>query len=151
DRHRAGARAVGGGDAQYPAEPVLRLRLQRRRCTDRRGRALSGVRPLAVAGDRGGGDGPVFCQRGWQRAETPPRAALKDLFMRVIPLALLAVLIALPAPAAEWTAQVVKAPARVNAVEIVGNAAEIEAGGLWYRLGLGPKGPTLTFLDNGPD
>jgi len=71
--------------------------------------------------------------------------------MRVIPLALLAVLIALPAQAAEWTAQVVKTPARVNAVEIVGNAAEIEAGGLWYRLGLGPKGPTLTFLDNGPD
>ena len=29
-RHRAGAAAVGGDDAQHPAEPVLRLRLQRR-------------------------------------------------------------------------------------------------------------------------
>ena len=30
DRHRAGAAAVAGDDAQHPPEPVLRLRLQRR-------------------------------------------------------------------------------------------------------------------------
>ena len=41
-RHRPGARTVAGDHAQHPAEPVLRLRLQRRRRADRGGRALPG-------------------------------------------------------------------------------------------------------------
>ena len=41
-RHRAGARAVARDHAQHPAEPVLRLHLQRRRRADRGRRALSG-------------------------------------------------------------------------------------------------------------
>ena len=51
-RHRAGAPAVARDDAQHPAEPVLRLHLQRRRRADRGRRALSGVRHPAVADHR---------------------------------------------------------------------------------------------------
>lgn len=71
--------------------------------------------------------------------------------MRAAALVLLALLIIPAARAADWTAQMVRTPARVNAVETVGNAAEIEAGGLWYRLSIGPKGPVLTFIDHGPE
>ena len=46
------ARLSAGDDAQHPAEPVLRLRLQRRRRADRGRRALSGVRHPAVADHR---------------------------------------------------------------------------------------------------
>ena len=44
-RHRPCPPALAGDHAQYPAEPVLRLHLQRRRHPDRRGHSLSGVRP----------------------------------------------------------------------------------------------------------
>lgn len=71
--------------------------------------------------------------------------------MRAAPFVLLVMLAASGAQAADWTVQTVRTPARVNAIETVGNAAEIEAGGLWYRLAIGPKGPFLTFLDTGPD
>ena len=67
-RHRARAPAVAGGDAQHPAEPVLRLRLQRGRRADRGRRALSGLRHPAVADHRRGRDGAVVGQRGRQCA-----------------------------------------------------------------------------------
>ena len=72
-RHRQGARAVAGGDAQYPAESVLRLHLQRRRRADCRRRALSGVRPAAVADHRRRRHGAVLGQRRRQRAAAAPR------------------------------------------------------------------------------
>ena len=74
-RHRRGAPAVAGDDAQHPAEPALRLRLQRRRRADRGRRALSGLRPLAVADGRRGRDGAVVGQRHRQRAAIAERAA----------------------------------------------------------------------------
>ena len=43
-------------DAKHPAEPVLRVHLQRARRADCRGRALSGVRAAAQPHDCGGGD-----------------------------------------------------------------------------------------------
>jgi hypothetical protein len=70
--------------------------------------------------------------------------------MRVVLFAALAFLIGTPAEAAEWTAQIVETPARVNAVETIGDAVEIDAGGLWYRLSIGNRGPALTFLDTAP-
>ena len=75
-RHHQGAAAVAGRDAQHPAEPGVRLHLQRGRRADRRRRALSGVRHPAVADDRRGGDGAVVGQRGRQRAAAVAHAAL---------------------------------------------------------------------------
>ena len=63
-------------DAQHPAEPVLRLHLQRRRRADRGGRALSGVRTSAVADHRRRRDGAVVGQRRRQRAAAAPREPL---------------------------------------------------------------------------
>ena len=70
--------------------------------------------------------------------------------MRLAPVAVLALLIAPTTHAAEWRAEKVTTPARVNSIETVGDAVEIDAGGLWYRLSLGKTGPALTFLDEGP-
>lgn len=69
--------------------------------------------------------------------------------MRLVLLAVF-VLHAAGAQAAEWRAQVIPTPARVNAVETIGKAVEIEAGGLWYRLAIGRAGPALTFVDEAP-
>jgi len=66
---RPGAPPVGRHDAQHPAEPRLRLPLQRRRRAHRRGRPLSGVRHRAVADRRGCGDVALVGQRHRQRAE----------------------------------------------------------------------------------
>jgi hypothetical protein len=54
------------------------------------------------------------------------------------------------AQAAEWRVEIVPTPARVNAVETIGKAVEIEAGGLWYRLVIGAAGATLAFDDEAP-
>jgi len=64
DRNHARAPSVGDGDAQYPPEPVLRVRLQRGRRADRRGIALPRLRPPAVADRCGGSHGAVVGQRG---------------------------------------------------------------------------------------
>ncbi len=58
------------------AEPVLRLRLQRRGRAAGRRRALSGVRPAAVADHRRGGDGAVVGERDRQRAAAADDAAV---------------------------------------------------------------------------
>ena len=49
DRHRPGPEAVRGDDAQHPPEPVLRVRLQRRRHPARRRSPVPGVRDPALA------------------------------------------------------------------------------------------------------
>src|SRR6185369_15690038 len=75
-RHRRGRRAVPGDDAQHQAEPVLRVRLQRGRHSDRRGRAVSRVRAAAVPRAGGRRDGAVIGQRRDQclaAAPYPPR------------------------------------------------------------------------------
>ncbi len=58
--------------ANIRQKPVLRLRLQCGRRTDRGGAALSAVRHPALAGDRGGGDGALLGQRGRQCAPPQP-------------------------------------------------------------------------------
>ena len=75
-RHRARAQALAGRDEQHPAEPVLRVRLQRRRRADRRRRALSGVRHPAVADHRRRRDGAVVGQRGGECAAVAEDRAL---------------------------------------------------------------------------
>ena len=75
-RHRSRPPAVAGDDAQYPAEPVLRVHLQRRRHPDRRGHSLSGVRPAAVADHRRRGDGAVVRERRRQCAAAAGDAAV---------------------------------------------------------------------------
>ena len=57
--------------AQHPPEPVLRVHLQCGRRADRGRRALSGVRPAALADHRRGGDGAVIGQRHRQRPSAP--------------------------------------------------------------------------------
>ena len=59
--------------AQHPPEPVLRLRLQRPRRADRRGRALSVLRHPAQPDDRQRGDEPQLGLRHRQRPPPPPR------------------------------------------------------------------------------
>ena len=86
-RHRARARASAAATMrEHPAEPVLRVRLQRGRRADRRRRALSGLRAAAQPDDRRRGDelqlgvghrqraapAPCGCVKGRQRA-APPR------------------------------------------------------------------------------
>ena len=63
DGNREGTPPFPGDHAQHPAEPVLRLRLQRRRRADCGRRALSDLRHPAVAHHRGGRDGAEFGQR----------------------------------------------------------------------------------------
>ena len=73
----ARAPPVAGDDAQHPAESVLRLYLQRRRRADRRRRALSGLRPAAVADDRRRRHGAVVGLRHRQCAAAFPTCPLR--------------------------------------------------------------------------
>ena len=73
--HRDGAASFACDDEQHPAEPLLRLHLQRRRRADRRGRSLSGLRNLAVADYRRSRDGPFVAQRRQQRPALADHAA----------------------------------------------------------------------------
>jgi hypothetical protein len=49
--------------------------------------------------------------------------------------------------AAEWQVQRVDTPARVNAIETVAGQAQINAGGLWYRIVIDRERVSLTFVD----
>ncbi|KAF1857705.1 hypothetical protein Lal_00014224 [Lupinus albus] len=69
---RGGLRPVAGGDGQYPAEPVLGLRLQCRADPPRGGAARAPRRAVPLADPGGGGDGSVEPVRPRQR---PPPAA----------------------------------------------------------------------------
>ena len=71
----AARRALASDDAQHPAEPALRLHLQRCGRADRGRRSLSGFRPHAVAGGGRSGDGAVVGERGRQCAAIAERAA----------------------------------------------------------------------------
>ncbi len=75
-RHRAGAPALGRHHEQYPAEPVLRLHLQRSRHTHCRRRALSRVRHPAVADHRRRRDVAFFGQRRRQCSAFEARATV---------------------------------------------------------------------------
>lgn len=70
--------------------------------------------------------------------------------MRLALVVLLAAFAATSAAASEWEARIVKTPARVDAIETVGDAVEVDCGGLWYRLTLDTHGPALHFLDEAP-
>ena len=76
ERHRPRPPAVAGDHAQHPAEPVLRLHLQRRRHPDRGRHALSDVRHAAVADHRRRRHGAVVGQRHRQRAAAADDAAV---------------------------------------------------------------------------
>ena len=67
-------RLVARRDAQHPPKPVLRVRLQRRRRADRRGRALSGLRLALEPDDRRRRHGAKLRQRHRQRP-APSRGA----------------------------------------------------------------------------
>ena len=67
-RHRARARAEPRDDAQHPAEPLLRVRLQRARRAAGGRRALPVDRLAAVADDRRRGDEPELGLGDRQRA-----------------------------------------------------------------------------------
>jgi len=69
-RHRSRAPAVAGDHEQHPAEPVLRVHLQRRRHPDCGGYSLSPFRNPALADHCRRGHGAVFGERGWQRIAT---------------------------------------------------------------------------------
>jgi len=75
-RHRQGDPPVARHDAQCQAEPVLRLRLQRARSSARGGRALSLLRPAALADIRRRGDGFELGVGGDQRAAAAAGEAL---------------------------------------------------------------------------
>src|SRR5690606_40956855 len=65
-------------NAQHPAEPVPRARLQRRRRADRGGGALPGAGHHALAHGCGGGDEPVLGLGDRQRAQAPLGPALRN-------------------------------------------------------------------------
>jgi Cu+-exporting ATPase len=67
-RHRARPSVIRRHHAQYQAEPVLRLSVQRGRRADRSRRALSGVRHSAVAGRRRRRHGALLGERRRQCA-----------------------------------------------------------------------------------
>ena len=69
--------------------------------------------------------------------------------MRLV-LAAFALLVGTAAQAAGWRVEVVPTPARVEAIRTVDGRVDVNAGGLWYRLTIGDKGPSLTFLDVAP-
>jgi Cu+-exporting ATPase len=75
-RHRARAQAEPRHHAQHPPEPVLRLRLQRTRCPDRRRRPVPILRHPALADLRRGGDELQLGLGGGQRTAA---AAGEDL------------------------------------------------------------------------
>jgi len=49
--------------------------------------------------------------------------------------------------AAEWRAQRVDTPARVNAIETIAGQAQVNAGGLWYRIVIDGERVSLAFID----
>ncbi len=51
------------------------------------------------------------------------------------------------AQAAEWRVTRVNAPARVTAIETADGQAQVNAGGLWYRIVLAGEKITLTYID----
>ena len=70
ERHRSRPAPIGRDDDEHPSEPVLCLRLQRRRRSSRGGRAVSCVWHFAFAGHRRSRDGDVVGQRDCQRVKT---------------------------------------------------------------------------------
>ena len=70
--------------------------------------------------------------------------------MRLVLVAAFALLVGTAAQAAGGRVETVATPARVAAVETVDGSIDVNAGGLWYRLTVGDKGPALSFLDDGP-
>lgn len=70
--------------------------------------------------------------------------------MRLLLFAAFVVFAGNAAQAAGWRVETVPAPARVDIVETIDGSVDVNAGGLWYRLEIGDKGPALTFLDEGP-
>ena len=79
-RHRPSPAPLAVDHVEHPAEPRVRLRVQRRGHPHRGRGALPGVRPAAVTDDRGGGDGAVLGQRHRQRvaaARPAPRLEAK--------------------------------------------------------------------------
>ncbi len=75
DRYRPRPPVEPGDDAQYPPEPGVRVRLQRRRGADRGRAALPLVRHSPVADDRGGGDGAFLGERRHQCVAAEPGCA----------------------------------------------------------------------------
>ncbi len=75
-RHRSRAAAVAGNHAQHPAEPVLRVRLQRRRHPDCRRHPLSEFRHPAVADHCRRRHGAVVGERRRQRIAIARDAAV---------------------------------------------------------------------------
>jgi len=51
------------------------------------------------------------------------------------------------AQAAEWRVSHVDAPARVSAIETVDGQAQVNAGGLWYKIVLAGDKISLAFID----
>ncbi len=51
------------------------------------------------------------------------------------------------AHAAEWRVERINAPARVNAIETVAGQAQVNAGGLWYRIVIDGERVSLAFID----
>jgi len=52
-----------------------------------------------------------------------------------------------PGQAAEWRVQPVNAPARVIAIETADGQAQVNAGGLWYKIVLAGENISLAFID----
>ena len=73
-QRRRRPRVVASDDAQHPAEPALRLHLQRCGRADRRRRSVSGFRPHAVANCGRSGHGAVVGERRRQCAAIAERA-----------------------------------------------------------------------------
>jgi hypothetical protein len=71
--------------------------------------------------------------------------------MRLVLAAAFALLVGTAAQAAGWRVETVPTPARVDAIETGDGSVEVNAGGLWYRLTLGDKGPSLSFHDERPN
>jgi hypothetical protein len=67
--------------------------------------------------------------------------------MHRILLAISLVACATAARAAEWRMRQVNAPARVSAVETVDGQAQVNAGGLWYKIVLAGGNISLAFID----
>ena len=51
------------------------------------------------------------------------------------------------AQAAEWRVSHVNTPARVSAIETVAGQAQVNAGGLWYKIELKGERVSLVFID----
>ena len=63
-------------DGEYPTKPVLRLRLQRRGCTDRGRRLVPSLRPAPQSDDRRRRNEPQFRLGHCQRPQAPRRRTL---------------------------------------------------------------------------